>query len=125
MRSPRRAAWSGMVRAAKRTRARSPMSDEAPRFELRRIDSDGGSSEPEIYSVFKVPLDTGMSRRGAFGFGAVLSAGAVAAGISPKAVYAQTTSPRLLAHRGAVVGLRLSRDGKYLLSAALDKTMKL
>lgn len=113
-----------------------------PRFELTSIYSDGSAEEPKIVPINELPLDTNTNRRGFLGAG--LLAGAALTFLSKckpnEAVKVPTVnldsnskenvqvnfpSDKLNAHCDIVTAVTISPDGKMLISAARDNSIKL
>lgn len=113
-----------------------------PNFELARVSDDEIKDAPEIIPVSQVPQTANLARRGFLGIGigaasALLLIDGKAAGkeggqFDPSSsmddaegAFVQVSDKALKAHRGSVYALAISPDGKTIISASGDKTIKL
>lgn len=104
------------------------MKIERPRFELTRVNTDGTKDRPEIVPVTEMPWDTRMNRRGLLGVG--VGAAAALFLLDDQAQASQTGTLRAperpsLAHSNYVSALAITPDGRTLISASHDNTVKL
>ena len=97
------------------------MSKNRPHDRLGEIDVDGKSDSgvPEIYAVKKGVSPADVSRRGFL----AMATAALAASAVEQVAQAEGCSA-ILAHKGAVIGLAVSADGRTLLTASKDGTVK-
>jgi WD40 repeat protein len=104
------------------------MTFSKPEFHLQRINNDGTSERPEIYAVHDLPTDMQTGRRGFLRAGAAFGSLAFLLREAEKAEGSamQTASSKVVfAHKDYVGALAVSRDGKLLVSASGDSTVKL
>ncbi|MEW6209158.1 MAG: tail fiber domain-containing protein [Acidobacteriota bacterium] len=104
------------------------MKIERPQFELTRVNADGKADAPEIVPVTEMPWDTRMNRRGLLGVG--VGAAAALFLLDNQAEANQSNIVRAperppLAHSNYVTALALTPDGRMLISASHDNTVKL
>ena len=93
-----------------------------PQFLLTRMYEDGSQEPPEIVPVSQVPAETQFGRRGLLGAG--LSAAAIMKLLKAQSPPGVVPSTHVKAHSDLVGSLAITPDGRTLLSASDDNTVK-